>query len=185
MKSTQKKKANGSRIIKKFEKVLYGLVFGALIIIAVIVAMSAVKIPGNYKLLVVQSGSMEPAVQRGAVAVVKPQKEYKVQDVVTVRESVSSKVSVTHRIVKIEKKDGNTFFITKGDSNNSPDTEKRPEQNVTGRLLFSIPYAGYVVDFAKTKTGLLLLILLPCALIIFSEILNIKKELSGFKKKYV
>ena len=36
---------------------------------------------------------------------------------------------------------------------------------VLGKTLFSIPLIGYVVEFAKTQTGLVLLIIIPAIII--------------------
>lgn len=164
---------------RKIGKIFYGLIFVVLIAIFAVIAISTVKLPGNYKFLVVESGSMEPAIKKGAVVIIRPQKDYKINDIITVAESANPKVSLTHRIVGIEKSDGNTSFITKGDSNNAPDTEKRLKQNVLGSVASSVPYIGYLVAFAKTKEGLIFLIVIPVTMIIYSELINIKNE---FKK---
>lgn len=78
--------------------------------------------------------------------------------------------------MRVEKQNGNTSYVTKGDANEDPDTEKRPEQSVVGKVLFSVPFVGYLVNFAKTKNGLLMLIIIPSVLIVINEIINIKNE---------
>lgn len=161
--------------IKIIGKILYGLVFAGLIIIAGLVAVSIFNIPGNYKLLVVQSGSMEPAVRKGALVITKPQNDYFKGDIITVADT-NPKESVTHRIFGIEETAGQTSYITKGDANNAPDGEKRPKNKVLGKVLFSVPFLGYPVSFAKTLYGLILLVLIPAVLIILGEAVTIKNE---------
>lgn len=165
----------------------YVSIFALLILLAVILAISIFNIPGNYKILVVESGSMEPAIKRGGIVITKPQEIYQKNDVITITESANPKVSLTHRIVGIENKGGSTFFITKGDANENPDMEKRLEQNIVGKTLFSVPLVGYVINFIKTKNGLILLIILPCLLIIYSEVMKVKREILALlrKEKYV
>lgn len=180
------KKVDFGKLIRRIGKVLYGVIFAGLIIVAGLVAISALKIPGNYKLLVVQSGSMEPSIKQGAVVVVKPVSEYKKGDVITVSEPANPKISLTHRIFEVKEKDGKTFYVTKGDANDTPDTEERPKENVLGKVIFSVPFVGYPIAFAKTKEGLIFLIIIPATLIIYSELISIKNEakrlLKGRKK---
>lgn len=178
------KKLNLFSNLKKIGNLAYVLIILLIISASAVLVISTVKIPGNYKFLIVESGSMEPAILRGAIVITKPEADYKKNDIITISESANSKVSLTHRIVGIEKRDGNTLYTTKGDANEDPDAEKRFKKNVVGKALFSIPFLGFVVDFAKTKSGLLLLIIIPCMLIIFNEAINIKKEaLIIFKKR--
>lgn len=170
-------------IWKKIGRILYGLIFFVLILIAGIVTISTFKIPGNYKLFNVQSGSMEPAIKKGALVIVKPIQNYQKGDVITVSEPANPKVSLTHRIFEVKEKDGKTFYVTKGDANNTPDTEDRPKENVIGKVLFSIPYIGYPIGFAKTRDGLIILIIIPITLIIYSELISIKNEVKKLIEK--
>lgn len=164
---------------RKIGKFFYGLIFVVLIAIFAIIAISTIKLPGNYKLLVVESGSMQPAISQGSVIVIKQQDNYSKNDVITALDSPVSKVSVTHRIVGITNTGKFTIYTTKGDANQTADTETRLKQNVIGKVLFSIPFVGFFVNFAKTKEGLILLVVVPVTLIIYSEILNIKNEVKN------
>jgi len=176
MAKNQLKKIDFNKLIGKIGRILYAAIFVFLIIIGGLVAISILKIPGNYKLFTVQSGSMEPVIKQGSIVVVKPFKDYKKGDIITTREPANPKVSLTHRIVNIKNKNGKISYVTKGDANKSPDTEKRPKENVLGKALFSVPYIGYPVSFAKTRDGLIFLIVIPATLIIYSELLTIKNE---------
>ncbi len=161
-------------------KVGYWLVLTALIIVAGLTAVSALNIPGNYKLLVVLSGSMEPAIKTGSVVVVKPESSYKTGDVITFSEKNNPKITTTHRVFGIDE----GGFITKGDANNSTDSARVAAEQIIGKTIFSIPYLGYPVSFAKTQQGLLLLVIIPAIIIIiYSEILTIKNEIIRILKK--
>jgi len=168
------------RIIGKF---LYGLLFIALIAVASLVAVSTFNIPNNYKLLVVQSGSMEPAIQKGSVVLVKPQTTYAEGDVITISNPKNKKESVTHRVVAVEEENGSVAYTTKGDANNAADLEKRPGEQVLGKVHYSLPFVGYAVSYAKTKDGFIFIVLLPTILLIVNELLSIKTEVKNLIKK--
>jgi hypothetical protein len=42
---------------------------------------------------------------------------------------------------------------------------------------FAIPLMGYVISFARTREGLIILVIVPAVIIVYSEILNIKTQL--------
>lgn len=149
----------------------YWLVISLFCIVAATLALSILNIPGGYKFLVVETGSMEPAVHRMSVIVIKPQSDYKVGEIVTAKRPDLS-VSLTHRLYK---KDGEKF-VTKGDANNAADGTEITKNEILGKVLFSIPFLGFPVSFAKSQLGLILMIIIPAVLIIYSELLSIKKQ---------
>ncbi len=162
---------------KRLGQGLYWLVFTVLIVIAAFVTLSAIDIPGSYKLLSVQSGSMEPAISRGSVVITKPSDVYRAGDVITFRDSENYKYLVTHRISVIENLKEEKLFITKGDANEEADRERVNEKLVVGKVIWSLPFIGHVVSFAKTRVGLILLVVIPTTIIVYSEALAIKREL--------
>ncbi len=162
--------------IKVLGRILYWVILIGLILIAGLVAGSALNIPGNFKIFVVQSGSMEPSIKRMGIVVVKPFRDYQKGEVITIAEPANPKVTLTHRIAAIEEVKGKTFYTTKGDANEEADTEKRPLENVLGKVILSVPFLGYPVSFAKTQTGFIVLIVIPAVLIVYSELMAIKNE---------
>lgn len=176
-------KKNRDKLVKKIGKILYGIVFVCLLIIAGIVALSSLKIPGNYKIFTVQSGSMEPSIMTGSVVIIKPFDSYQKGDVITVREPGNPKSTLTHRIFEVKESSDSASYITKGDANNAPDSEQRPKANVLGKVIFTVPFAGYPIGFAKTRNGLIILVIIPATLIIYSELVSIKNEAIKLIKK--
>lgn len=158
--------------VKKLSQVVYWIFLSVLIFVALIVSLSALSLPNNYKLLVVQSGSMAPAIKAGSIVVVKPGPEYKVGDVITFRDTENPKMTMTHRVYEI--KEG--VFITKGDANDTTDSAKVVPGQIIGKTIFSLPYLGYPVSFAKTREGLIILVIIPAVIIVYSELVNIKNE---------
>ena len=156
---------------------LVGAVF-ALIIISII------PIPGNYKVLTVLSGSMEPAIKTGSIIFVKPLpiNYYKVNDVITFLDPTISEQPITHRIIEINEVNEERYFKVKGDANSAADWSEVSKENIAGKILFSIPFLGYLLNFAKQPLGFVLLIWTPAVIIIWEEVGKIKGEISKNKK---
>lgn len=157
-------------------KIIYGTVLTGLLLVAGLIAASSLDIPGNYKLLVVQSGSMEPALSRGSVVIVVPAKEYSIGDIVTFQKDSLPKSTVTHRINDKKESNGKIAFVTKGDANNVADSDLLYQDRIVGKVMMGIPFLGYPVNFAKTQLGFLLIVIIPAIVIIYSEFLVIKNE---------
>ena len=114
---------------------------------------------------------------------VKPAKDYKIGDIITFKNPKKPKELISHRIVNIENSENKIFYTTKGDANEDPDTEKVAKDEVFGKVLFSVPYLGYAVDFAKKPIGFALIIIIPAAVVIFDEAKNIWQEIKKSKQK--
>lgn len=156
--------------------IFYWIVLIVLLFVAGLTAISALNIPGNYKLFTVLSGSMEPTIKTGSIVIIKPQDNYKKGDIITFQDLNKPKTTITHRLQEIKKGETETVFITKGDANKAPDVNHITKKQILGKTLFSVPYIGFPVNFAKTKEGLILLIIVPAIIIIYSELMNIKNE---------
>ena len=169
------------KILRNIFNAVYWLLISALIIIAASSAFSALKIPGGLKMLVVQSGSMEPTIKTGSVILIKKQDTYSTGDIISFVGAGSD--STTHRVTKTNIVKGKEIFNTKGDVNKGEDQEKVGIDSVLGKTVFTIPYLGYLIAFTKTQQGFIFLIVIPATIIIFSEILNIKREILLFREK--
>ena len=127
------------------------LVFMAVLVFSLLqsrVTGSPPTIAGHH-LYVVLSGSMSPTFEAGSMVVVRPVEasEIAVGDIITYREPGAEETLTTHRVVVVERENG-LQFITKGDANEVIDQDPVPAENLVGKVLFAIPYAGHVADFA-------------------------------------
>lgn len=107
---------------------------GAICIILVILALVF-----DISLILFRTGSMDPSIPQGSLAVVRevPASEVAVGDVVTIDREDS--LPVTHRITSLEETAEGTWEITmKGDANESEDPAPYTVSTVR-RVLFSIP----------------------------------------------
>lgn len=151
------------------------------ILILFLGVVSQFPVFGDYRSLVVLSGSMEPVIAVGSVIITRPPDSIQKGDIVTFKNPNSPEDLVTHRITEIN----NNQLTTKGDANQSADNWTVPTADVVGKKLVSIPYLGYAVNFAKSRRGFVLMVILPAMLIIIEEMRTIKNEIEKkYKQKY-
>lgn len=168
-----------------FKQLIKQTPFGmSLIMLILAVGLIAFMAPiaGN-KSLIVQSGSMEPTIRVGDLILDRPQSNYKVGEIVTFKDPVKPSITITHRVVGKELKNGALFYKTKGDANREADLNLVPAQNIIGRSDYKIEGVGKILAFAKTKNGFLTFAAIPATLVIFLEISNIFKEVNKSKKR--
>lgn len=168
-------------LLRIISKIFYLLIILLLIITASGILFAYFDVPGGIKLYTVQSGSMEPAIRAGSLVSIRPVDTYQTGDIITFkaekdRDVPNPRYTTTHRIINIEKEDDAVFYQTQGDANEAPDIELVAQDLVLGRMIFSLPYLGYPVSFAKTQEGLILLVIIPATIIIYSELVNVKNE---------
>ena len=164
-------------------KIGYYLVITIILSVAVLLTASLLPIPGNYQIKVVLSGSMEPAIHTGSIVIIKPADTYKVDDIITFGKDTKKDVPTTHRIMEMSVVSGEILYKTKGDANNGIDSQEVKESEVVGKVLFSVPYAGYLIDLAKKPIGFILLITIPAACVVIGEIKKIWIEAKKMKMK--
>lgn len=155
-------------------------IFGlAVIILLMTVAVLTFLAPHfGWRVDTVFSGSMEPQLKVGGVAVTRPveAEDIKVGDIVTFYSPLNEEL-ISHRVIAVE--DEPSFhFQTKGDVNEDADPFVVPAQNVVGKVCLHIPYFGYVTQFVKTPLGLLLTLCLPGLAIVAMEMRNIWRALT-------
>lgn len=166
----------------KILKIIYYIVLGCLAVIALLLIISVFPITGNIKFMTVLSGSMEPKIKMGSIVMVKPMDDYKINDVISFGEITRTKAPTTHRIYDMKVQGGEPIYITKGDANNAPDQREITKRDIIGKVLLSVPFVGYAVDFAKKPMGFALIIIVPAALIIIDEIKKIFGEIKKRKE---
>ncbi|MFA5528936.1 MAG: signal peptidase I [Peptostreptococcales bacterium] len=120
---------------------------------------------------IVLSGSMEPSVKVGDMLILREQKTYEENDIVTFKGTYSF---ITHRIIEIDDKNA----ITKGDSNNAPD-QPILLSSIEGKVILRIPRLGNLVLFLKTPFGILITSLLAIFIIEIPYFLDKKRSNSN------
>ncbi|TYS63975.1 signal peptidase I [Bacillus infantis] len=136
--------------------------------IVIIFSLLSSKLTGEdpslfgYEAKQVLSGSMEPVIPTGSIAIMKNSyklKELRAGNIITYTKEDHS---VTHRIVNINYQDDKMFFVTQGDKNQFPDKEAVLPQQITGlHTGIVIPKAGMLLSFINTKAGTIFIIIFP------------------------
>ena len=157
--------------MKTLFKIPYYLFIAAVGSIGLLLMFSLMPF-GGVKVKIVKSGSMEPTIKTGGIVVIRPTASYGVGDIITFGTDTKTQIPTTHRILKIE----NGNLTTKGDANDAADPSQTRVSEVRGKVLFTIPYLGYVLDFAKKPLGFLLLVGVPALIVIIDEINKILRE---------
>jgi signal peptidase len=150
-------------------------------VLALIVIMSgsiiALKFAG-YEPMAVLTGSMHPIYSEGDLVLVNTKidpEKVRIGDVITYR--ISGDNAITHRVV--EKDPVAKSFITRGDNNNSNDTDPVTYATVVGKVQIGIPYAGQYLRALTSGNGLAVL----CFLVAFFLILIIVPPIFTKKRK--
>ena len=169
--------------MKLISNFIYYVFITCVVAIALLLLTTLVPIPGNFKVKVVKSGSMEPYIKTGGLVVISPGANYVVGDVITFGKDTKTQIPTTHRIVSVNGEGSLRTFTTKGDANDSVDPNVTRLSDVHGKVIFTLPYAGYVLDFAKQPLGFALLVGVPALLIVIEEIGKIIREIKKMRIK--
>lgn len=132
---------------------------------------------------VIISPSMVPTikVEDAIVIMRKEPDELKKGDIITFLSSDPrySGLTITHRIVGIEKSEKGYFYRTKGDNNNTEDSALVSSDNVYGKVILKIPKIGYIQYVLTQAYGWVLLVVVPCLGIVIFDILKLIKTVRG------
>ena len=171
------------KFLLKFIKVIVWI-FVLLVIFVILVQRifdNRVSI-GSYRMFTVVTGSMEPVYNVGDVVIskeVEPSTINKGDDAVYLGEKNDFKDKiVTHRVIKIENKDGEYYFTTKGVANDYSDPVISSDQ-IYGKVVYKPVVLSFLSGILNTKLGFYLLIFVPVAFLIFLEILDYIKRKEG------
>ena len=158
-------------------------VLGIVVLIALVApfaVFAAPEVVGADESFVVLTASMTPSIAPGDVVVVAERDPAAVAagDVITFMRG-TSEVPVTHRVIDVVDEGGALAFETMGDANEGPDPGLVPGSNLVGVVVFTIPYIGYVIQFAGTRAGFVALVVLPFGLLAASELLSVVRSRNG------
>jgi signal peptidase I len=123
------------------------------LVLVIVTVVGGMLVPAllGYNLYAIDGGSMEPTIQRGALAYARevPAADLEVGDVITYVPPGHSR-AVTHRIIEVTRPDprGKPVYRTKGDANARPDMRLfRLDRPTQARFEFSVPLIGWALIF--------------------------------------
>ena len=164
---------------KKIKEIISVLIAAALLTPAIIYAIPFIV--NDYYSSVIMSSSMEPTIPIGSIVVVKRVNpdDVKVSNIIVFQRSDAKTL---HRVIDKIVENDSYYFKTKGDANEDPDPWIVQPEQVRGALLLTIPYYGYLIYFAGTPIGFVLMVIIPAILLIVNEIRKIIQLKKGGKK---
>ena len=141
--------------LRYLPRAIYWLaVVAAAVALGAVLASMGARLFG-YSPYVMYGGSMGSEAPLGSIAFMEdvPAESLNVGDVIVFRppSSGEAREPVMHRIVSIEEVDGQRVVRTKGDANGSADPWELGLSGEGGRLVFSVPYVGYLLWFFQTR----------------------------------
>lgn len=165
--------------MKKIVLTLTQFVIGAILVFSIVIVVFSLLPPfrGFYHTRTVLTGSMEPSIRKGSVVINKWLQDIDIKegDIVTFQKPTDRNVFITHRIQEVKKTTPLYRFQTKGDTNESSDFWEITQANIEGKVIFVIPYLGYLIEFFKTPIGFISVVVLPLLIFIIKEILQAKR----------
>jgi len=154
----------------------------ALVLVALIAPFVVYAVPatvGGEVSYVVLTASMTPAIAPGDVVVVDsvPARDVTVGDVIVFEQRAGDPIPVTHRVIAVDRPaDAPPEFRTKGDANEDADLTPVTPNRLVGRVMFTIPLIGHVIQFVGTPAGFVALVVLPLGLLVVSEVVDLLRS---------
>lgn len=143
------------------------------------------KIPSvfGWKPFIVLSGSMEDNIMPGDLILTKEidSLELKVGDVISFR--TNKYTVITHRIIKIVEDEGERKYYTKGDNNDSADSEPVYREQIEGIYRYRIPKLGNIAIYLQKPIGIIICIALPLIIILIAQFADFKRKEIEVKEK--
>uniref|UniRef100_A0A182Q9Q2 Signal peptidase complex catalytic subunit SEC11 n=1 Tax=Anopheles farauti TaxID=69004 RepID=A0A182Q9Q2_9DIPT len=144
------------------------LSFGMIVSSALMIWKGLMVVTGSESpIVVVLSGSMEPAFHRGDLLFLTNQDEPVRVGEIVVFKIEGRDIPIVHRVIKLHEKDNGTVkFLTKGDNNSvddrglyAPGQLWLTKKDIVGRARGFLPYVGmitiYMNEYPKLKYGIL------------------------------
>ena len=174
-----------AEILKKVFKIVVDILTFFVFLILVIIIFCKVKMMVSnsdyfdvfgYSIFSVATGSMEPVISQNDIIIIKKQKDYELEDIVTFKKD---NAYITHRVTE---KRGETF-VTKGDANNAKDVAI-DKKEIIGKVVKVIPKAGvWQKIFSSPKVIIMIFATLMLFDFAFSYKGRIKKQNTKLVKK--
>lgn len=130
----------------------------------------------GYKPFMVLSGSMESKIYRGDLIITKivDPEDLEVKDIIAFRDAQGT--VTTHRIIDIVEKEGEHYFVTKGDNNDSQDQNLVEYKDVEGIYITRIPGIGSIMDKLSEPTTIVIIVLVITIIFGGTFAMNTRKE---------
>lgn len=183
-------KIKTNKILKSIWKAIK-IVMGTILAIIITIIMIQ-RISNNnksllgYRLFTVATGSMEPKYNVGDMILVKEiePKDIKLHDDVTYKSNDPelNNMFITHQVIEIKENNGKYSFLTQGIANTGVDPEITEDQ-IYGTVTSKLKVLSFISKKINSNLGFFLIIVVPIAVLIFLEIIDIKEKRESIKNE--
>lgn len=153
----------------KISKYITNILFA--LILLCIIPLAIPKLMG-YETFYILTESMEPVLPVGTLVCIDEvaEKDIKKGDIITFYGKGAS--IVTHRVLEMNNKE----YITKGDANKDIDMAHVIYTQILGKVVYSIPFLGYLSAFFNNFYGKLFIIMSLSAIMVMVVLSNRQKK---------
>lgn len=137
----------------------------------------------GYKIYIHMNDSMKPEFSAGSLILVRDIDAASISlgDVITFPGDVDPDAVRASRVVGVNRENG-LSFVTRPDATAVNDPAPVPETNVIGKVTNTIPFIGYLIDYAQTREGVIMLVFIPGLMIIIYQLVKIIRYFSTREK---
>jgi signal peptidase I len=151
--------ASDMRVVPRVARWSLDLALLAVVALSLALLFAGTVLPAfERQMLIINSGSMAPAVPAGSIIIINERPErIAAGDVVTIQSSGSGSV-FTHRVLETVSGEREPELRTQGDANAAPDAVTYPLSTVVGAVELSVPHIGWLVAGIQTNGGRMVLL---------------------------
>ena len=181
------------QVISRILKIISSAIFVILLLIMGLIILYIVRVnflADNDKLgdirinmYTILTQSMYPTIKAGDVIVTYKENNnlYNKGDVITFISPKNGGITITHRIEEVYKVNDGYSYKTKGDNNNTADSEVINSDYVLGRVILKVPKVGFAQQFLVTKTGWIVIVIIPALGVVIYDILKVILMVTGIR----
>lgn len=143
------------------------LFFAVVVLLALAVLSAVAPVFFGLHSFVILSGSMEPTISTGSVALARavPSETLQQGDIIAFQSHAGAGLPTVHRIIRIQLREGTRYYTNRGDANTGNDAEiTLPPEAM--QVIGSIPVIGYLIFYAAQPAATLVLVVLPLVLLV-------------------
>lgn len=158
----QKKKSN--RVLYLIGKIILILIIISLIVISVRALIFKKYDVFGYRCYLIMSGSMEPTINVSDLVITKESNDLNKGDIIAF---YNKGVITVHRIIEEYNEENVKKYKTKGDNNNSEDSDLVSQSQIKGEVIGKIPKVGDIIIFLRKYAVIMLILALGIYVIVY------------------
>ena len=177
------------KVIKKVITVLGLILFIVIMTISITIVYKSYsepdKIPAvfGWKPFIVLSGSMEDTIMPGDLILTKEIDTLELKDGDVISFRTNKYTVIKHRIIDIVEDEGERKYYTKGDNNDTADSNIVCNNQIEGIYRYRIPKLGNIAIYLQKPIGIIICIAVPLIIILIAQLADLKSKQIEVKEK--